>query len=339
VPVPVPPAPIVVPTTPTGLTASAPTSSSLTLSWNASTDSLGVIGYRVYRDGTLVASPGGTSASITGLSAGVPYSFTVSALDVAGNISALSSPLSVTLQQILWSAHTLAGNLNEWSEKVNSGSADTAVVSAASVGIPPPPKGGSYALKQAVSNPYGGTRMQRYPEVDSLARSGTTFYWSWWDYFPTPISFGLSDTFILWGMASKSTSASAGDPFWGLVLHNSGNTLDLVWSPASTAPAGPHAGESGKRIYTSSTPVPVGQWNFIEIMITPRGDFTGAFKLWMNGQVLFDLSSVKTMYPNVGQTGVMLWTEQTGYGSGLTPNPAIHYVNDVTISLGRMPYP
>jgi hypothetical protein len=74
-------------------------------------------------------------------------------------------------------------------------------------------------------------------------------------------------------------------------------------------------------------------------MITPRGDFTGAFKLWMNGQVLFDLSSVKTMYPNVGQTGVMLWTEQTGYGSGLTPNPAIHYVNDVTISLGRMPYP
>jgi hypothetical protein len=35
----------------------------------------------------------------------------------------------------------------------------------------------------------------------------------------------------------------------------------------------------------------------------------------------------------------MLWTEQTGYGSGLTPNPAIHYVNDVTISLGRMPYP
>jgi hypothetical protein len=32
----------------------------------------------------------------------------------------------------------------------------------------------------------------------------------------------------------------------------------------------------------------------------------------------------------------MLWTEQTGYGSGLTPNPAIHYVNDVTISLGRM---
>jgi len=42
-------------------------------------------------------------------------------------------------------------------------------------------------------------------------------------------------------------------------------------------------------------------------MITPRGDFTGALKIWMNGQVLFDQSLVKTMYPNVGQTSVILW--------------------------------
>jgi chitodextrinase len=331
------------PTTPTGLAASALTLTSLTLSWSAAIDNVGVIGYRVYRDGTLVASPGGTSASITGLSASTLYSFTVSAFDAAGNVSALSAPLSVTtpvsaLPQILWSAHLLGGNLNEWSEKVNSGSADTTVVTAASVGIPP--HGGSYVMKQAVTGSSGGTRMQRYPEVDSSARSGTTFYWSWWDYFPSTISFGISDTFILWGLNSKSTSASAGDPFWGLVFHNTGNKLDLIWSPNDTAPAqGPHAGESGKRIYSSSTPVPVGQWVFFEVMVTPSGDFTGALNIRMNGQTLFDQSLVKTMYPNVGQTGVMLWIEQCGYGSGLTPTPAIHYVDDVTISLGRMPYP
>src|SRR5438093_10318156 len=57
------------PTTPSGLAASALTSTSLTLSWNASTDNVGVTGYQVYRNGTLVASPGGTSASISGLSA------------------------------------------------------------------------------------------------------------------------------------------------------------------------------------------------------------------------------------------------------------------------------
>src|SRR5204863_9941193 len=84
------------PTTPTGLSASALTSTSLTLSWSPATDNVGVTGYRVYRDGTLVASPSGTLVSITGLSASTPYSFTVSAFDAAGKASAPSAPLSVT---------------------------------------------------------------------------------------------------------------------------------------------------------------------------------------------------------------------------------------------------
>src|SRR6266850_3988414 len=84
------------PTTPSGLAASAVTSMSLTLSWNAAIDNVGVAGYRVYRDGTLVASPGGTSASITGLSASATHSFTVSAFAAAGNVSVPSAPLPVT---------------------------------------------------------------------------------------------------------------------------------------------------------------------------------------------------------------------------------------------------
>jgi hypothetical protein len=248
-----------------------------------------------------------------------------------------TNPVLPPLPLVLWSASTATGGLGDWSEKVNSASADTTVVSAASVGIPP--KGGSYLMMQAVTGANGGTRMQRYPEVDFLARAGTTFYWSWWDYFPTSITFGVFDTFILWGLNSKSASGSAGDPFWGLVFHNTGNTLDLVWSPDKTGPVeGPHADESGRRIYNGSTPVPVGQWVFFEVMVTPRGDFTGAIKIWINGQVLFDQSLVKTMYPNVGQTNLLMWLEQTSYGSGLTPTPAIHYVGDVTLSLGRMLY-
>src|SRR5213595_3084123 len=42
------------PTTPSGVAASALTSSSLTLSWSPATDNVGVTGYRVYRNGTLV---------------------------------------------------------------------------------------------------------------------------------------------------------------------------------------------------------------------------------------------------------------------------------------------
>src|SRR5439155_551201 len=84
-------------TTSPGHASSAVTPTSLTLSWSPATDNVGVIGYRVYRDGTLVASPAGTSVSITGLSASTTYSFTVSAFDAAGNVSASSAPLSVTI--------------------------------------------------------------------------------------------------------------------------------------------------------------------------------------------------------------------------------------------------
>jgi polysaccharide lyase-like protein/FG-GAP repeat protein len=255
-----------------------------------------------------------------------------------GNYLSLSvtTPVLPPLPLLVWSAGMETGGLGEWSDKVNTSFADTTVVSAASAGIPP--KGGSYVMMQAVTGADGGTRMQRYPEVGFLARSGTPFYWSWWDYFPSTITFGIFDTFILFGINSKVASASAGDPIWGLVFNNSGNTLKLVWSPNKTAPPqGPHAEESGRRIYDSSTPVPVGQWVFFEVMIKPAADFTGAVKIWMDGQVLFDQSLVKTMYPDVGQTGVIMWLEQTAYGSGLTPTPAIHYVDNVTLSLGRMP--
>ena len=337
------PADTTAPTTPAGLAASASTSSSLTLSWSASTDNVGVAGYRVYRDGTLVASPGGTSASITGLTAGVPYSFTVSALDVAGNVSALSAPLSLTLQvlaplpqtlpQILWSAGMETGNLSQWSEKINSGSADSTVVTSSS-GVTP--HGGTYMMKQAVTGSSGGTRVFNYEPFNTLALAGTTVYWTWYDYYPSAISFGASDAFLPWGIMGQDSSHSY-NPIWNLVFHGSDNTLDLVWSPNNLAPAnGPHNGESGKRYYYSGVAVPVGSWVRFEVMIKSAADFTGALKVWMNNQVLFDLSSIKTRYVDTGQ-GLISYIEQTGYGSGLTPTPAVHYVDDVTISLGRMP--
>src|SRR2546430_4790137 len=84
------------PSSPTNLAATAVSSSQIDLSWSPATDNVGVTGYRVYRNGTLAASPTGTSVSITGLSASTTYSFTVSAVDAAGNTSALSPPLSLT---------------------------------------------------------------------------------------------------------------------------------------------------------------------------------------------------------------------------------------------------
>lgn len=84
------------PTAPSGLKSTAKTASSVTLSWTASTDNVGVTGYDVYKGTTLAASVTGTSATISGLTANTAYSFTVKAKDAAGNVSAASSAVSVT---------------------------------------------------------------------------------------------------------------------------------------------------------------------------------------------------------------------------------------------------
>ncbi|MFA5647299.1 MAG: C25 family cysteine peptidase [Bacteroidales bacterium] len=84
------------PTTPTGLTASSITSSSAQLSWNASTDNVGVTGYDVYMGGTLQGTVATNSANVTGLSAGTSYSFYVKAKDAAGNTSGASNTYSLT---------------------------------------------------------------------------------------------------------------------------------------------------------------------------------------------------------------------------------------------------
>jgi beta-glucanase (GH16 family) len=84
------------PAAPSNLTALNVTTSSVTLSWTASTDNVGVAGYSVYQGSTLVASPTGTGADVSGLAARTTYTFTVRARDAAGNVSAASSAATVT---------------------------------------------------------------------------------------------------------------------------------------------------------------------------------------------------------------------------------------------------
>src|SRR5438876_191301 len=84
------------PSVPTGLTAAAVSSSQINLSWTASSDNVGVSGYRVFRGGTQIATTSTTSYANTGLSPSTTYSYTVAAFDAAGNLSAQSSSASAT---------------------------------------------------------------------------------------------------------------------------------------------------------------------------------------------------------------------------------------------------
>jgi len=90
------PADLTPPSVPTGLTATAASSSQINLAWTASTDNVGVTTYRVFRGGTLAVTATTTSHSDTGLTAATTYTYTVSACDAVGNCSAKSASASAT---------------------------------------------------------------------------------------------------------------------------------------------------------------------------------------------------------------------------------------------------
>jgi len=84
------------PSAPTGVSATAASTTSIGLSWTASTDASGIKEYRVYSAGALKATVAGTSATVTGLVPSTLYTFTVVAVDNAGNVSASSASASAT---------------------------------------------------------------------------------------------------------------------------------------------------------------------------------------------------------------------------------------------------
>jgi chitodextrinase len=86
------------PSAPTRLASPSQTTTSVALSWTASTDNVGVTGYDVLRGGAKVGSVAGTSYTDTGLTASTSYTYTVTAHDAAGNVSPASSPLTVSTQ-------------------------------------------------------------------------------------------------------------------------------------------------------------------------------------------------------------------------------------------------
>ncbi len=86
------------PSTPGSLAVTGTTSNSVSLSWNASTDNVGVTGYAVSRNGTEIATATGTTFTDTGRAASTSYTYTVKARDAAGNTSGASNTVTATTQ-------------------------------------------------------------------------------------------------------------------------------------------------------------------------------------------------------------------------------------------------
>ncbi|MCD5011215.1 fibronectin type III domain-containing protein [Enterococcus durans] len=79
------------PSIPQNLLVESVTSDTVSLSWDASTDNIGVAGYRVYRDKQLVQEVQGEQFTDTGLTEDTEYTYEVRAFDIAGNQSEASN--------------------------------------------------------------------------------------------------------------------------------------------------------------------------------------------------------------------------------------------------------
>jgi chitodextrinase len=89
-----------IPTTPTNLVASGTTATTTNLAWNASTDNVGVTAYNVYKANALLTTVTGRTYTASGLTASTAYSFSVRAIDAAGNISVASNTVNITTTAI-----------------------------------------------------------------------------------------------------------------------------------------------------------------------------------------------------------------------------------------------
>ncbi len=84
------------PTAPSSLTAKL-VRGTVNLSWSASTDNVGVTGYKVWRNNAVIAKTTSTQYADYSVSAGQAYTYFITAFDAAGNTSVSSNKATVTI--------------------------------------------------------------------------------------------------------------------------------------------------------------------------------------------------------------------------------------------------
>jgi chitodextrinase len=93
---PAPPTDTTPPSAPGGLSIGAATTTTIDLTWTAAIDNVGVTGYGVYVNGTLVQTATALRASVSALACGTGYTLAVDAVDAAGNRSAKATVVGTT---------------------------------------------------------------------------------------------------------------------------------------------------------------------------------------------------------------------------------------------------
>jgi hypothetical protein len=134
-PIPTPTADTTAPSVPAGVVATAISDTQVNLSWTASSDNVGVTGYKVFRNGVQVSTTSNSSYQDTGLSAGTTAIYTISAYDAAGNTSAQSSSVSVTTPASTAASPPSVDITSPKSGATTNGSVNIAVFANSAIGI------------------------------------------------------------------------------------------------------------------------------------------------------------------------------------------------------------
>ena len=174
------------PSVPTGLAVSGtPTASSVSLTWSASTDNSGgsgVAGYRIFRNGsttplnTTLATT--TSYTDTTVAASSTYSYTVAAVDRAGNQSAVSSAVSATTPAAGGGGGGGGGGGTSISNGgFESGSLSGWTASGAITGVTPVAHSGSYSALLGSANASNGDSSIAQTFTAPSGSPSLSFYW------------------------------------------------------------------------------------------------------------------------------------------------------------------
>ena len=106
------------PQVPSSLSISAVSTTSISVTWGASRDNVGVAGYGVYLNGTRLASTTARSYTLSALKCGTTYKVGVDAFDAARNRSGIASVLAATAPCVDATAPTAPASLHQsgWSQ-------------------------------------------------------------------------------------------------------------------------------------------------------------------------------------------------------------------------------
>jgi phosphatidylinositol-3-phosphatase len=240
------------PSAPSGLKATAVSSSQIDLTWTPSQDDWGVDHYVVRRDGGAVATPATAVFSDTGLAAGSQHTYTVVAVDAAGNPSSPSGQATAT---------TLTGPTIVFSDDFESGGlAKWTTVAGLKAATAPAAFAGTYGAR-GTSSASGGRSA-----TETLAQTRTDLTY---DIRFKVISQGSNNIDLL------KFKTSGGASIYTLTLTSG----DKVVSRNS------FAGVS----HTSTTTISKGVWHEAVVHLVVKGA-SGSDEVWIDGTKLTSIS-------------------------------------------------